>query len=75
MFVIAELLLIVLSGVIWVFIPELGIWFTVVALLPWGLRMLVGEPPFQRTPLDLLMVILLITAWVGYWAAYDKTSA
>ena len=74
-FVIAELLLIVLSGVIWVFIPELGIWFTVVALLPWGLRMLVGEPPFQRTPLDLLMVILLITAWVGYWAAYDKTSA
>lgn len=74
-FALTELLLVVLSGVIWALIPGLGIWFTLLALLPWGLRLLAREFPFRRTPLDLPVVILLITAWVGYWAAYDKESA
>jgi hypothetical protein len=71
-FSLADLLLVALSGAIWVSIPEFGIWFTLIALLPWGLRLLAKEPPFQRTPFDWLMAIFLITAWVGYWAAYDK---
>jgi hypothetical protein len=74
-FCLADLLLVALSGAIWVSIPEFGIWFTLIALLPWGLRLLAKEPPFQRTPFNWLMAIFLITAWVGYWAAYDKTSA
>ena len=65
----------VLSGLIWVFVPEMRIVFTLMVILPWGLRLLAGKPPFQRTPLDLLVALLVITAWVGYWAAYDKESA
>jgi hypothetical protein len=74
-FSLTDLLLVALSGAIWVSIPKFGIWFTLIALLPWGLRLLAKEPPFQRTPFDWLMVIFLITAWVGYLAAYDQTSA
>jgi hypothetical protein len=74
-FALAELLLVALSGVIWALVPEFGIWFTLIAFLPWGLRLFVGLPAFQRTPLDVLIAILLVTAWVGYWAAYDKSSA
>lgn len=56
-------------------VPRLAIWFTLIALFPWLLRLLGGRPPFQPTPFDLLLVIFLITAWIGYWAAYDKSSA
>jgi tetratricopeptide (TPR) repeat protein len=31
--------------------------------------------PFRRTPLDWLVVVFLVTAWVGYWASYDKATA
>ncbi|MEO8357698.1 MAG: O-antigen ligase family protein [Chloroflexota bacterium] len=74
-FAIIDLLLVAISGVAWVLIPELGIWFTLAAVLPWTLRLLAGKLPFQRTPFDWLIAIFLTTAWVGYWAAYDKTAA
>ena len=74
-FAFVDLLLVAMSGAIWVLIPELGVWFTLIALLPWALRLLAGNLPFQRTPFDWFVAIFLITAWVGYWAAYDKTTA
>jgi len=55
--------------------PEWGIWFFLIALLPWGLRIVAGRFPFRRTSLDVLIAIFLATAWVGYWAAYDKPVA
>lgn len=63
------------SAAAWISAPSLAIWFTLIALFPWVFRLLGGRSPFQRTPLDLLLAIFLITAWVGYWAAYDKDSA
>jgi hypothetical protein len=74
-FALLDFLLVIMSGVAWVFIPELGIWFTLAALLPWVVRLLAGKHPFQRTPFDWLMAVFLMTAWVGYWAAYDQTAA
>jgi len=74
-FAFTDLLLVVVSGAAWILIPKFGIWFTLFALLPWGLRLLAGSMPFKRTPFDWLMAVFLITAWVGYWAAYDKTTA
>jgi tetratricopeptide (TPR) repeat protein len=74
-FALYDLLVVIMSGVAWMIVPSLAIWFTLVALLPWVLRFLDGYLPFQRTPFDLLLVIFLITAWIGYWAAYDKTTA
>jgi len=39
------------------------------------LRLLARWLPFRRTPFDWLIVLFLATAWVGYWAAYDKVTA
>lgn len=75
LFSLADLLLVVVSGLAWIWIPKYGIWFTLLAFLPWAVRLLAGHPPFQRTPLDWLIVIFLLTAWIGYWAAYDRMAA
>lgn len=56
-------------------IPAFGLWFTLLALLPWGLRLLDKAPPYRRTPLDGAIVIFLVTTWIGYWASYDKSTA
>jgi hypothetical protein len=55
--------------------PEWGLWIILVALLPWMVRLISGRFPFQRTPLDWLIAVFLVTAWVGYWASYDRTEA
>lgn len=44
-------------------------------LLPWGIRLLVGKPPVQRTSLDSYIVIFLLTAVLGIWVAYDREAA
>jgi hypothetical protein len=74
-FALVDLLLVIISATAWMLIPGPAIWFTLIALLPWALRLLGGRLPFQRTPFDWPLVIFLITAWIGYWAAYDKTTA
>src|SRR5688572_1063641 len=64
-----------MSAAAWMLIPRYGIGFSLIALLPWVLRFLAGHLPFQRTPVDWLIAIFLVTACVGYWAAYDKSAA
>jgi hypothetical protein len=55
--------------------PRWGKWIFPVALLPWVIRIIAGQFPFQRTSLDWFIIIFLVTAWIGYCAAYDKTTA
>jgi len=74
-FALTDLLLVIMNAAAWVLIPRLGIWFCLIAFLPWILRFLAGHFPFQRTPFDWAIVIFLATAWIGYWAAYDKSAA
>jgi tetratricopeptide (TPR) repeat protein len=74
-FALIDLLLVAMSAAAWMLIPQFGIGFSLIALLPWVLRFLAGYLPFQRTPFDWLIAIFLVTAWVGYWAAYDKSAA
>ena len=74
-FAIIDLLLVIMSAAAWMLIPRFGIWFSLIAFLPWVLRFLSGYPPFQRTPFDWLIAIFLVMAWVGYWSAYDKYAA
>jgi hypothetical protein len=74
-FALVDLFLVILSGVAWIVIPAFGLWFTLLALLPWGLRWLRLGFPFCRTPFDWVMAILFVTAWVGYWVSYDRSSA
>jgi hypothetical protein len=74
-FALIDLLLVVTSAIAWMLIPRFGIGFSLIALLPWVFRFMAGHAPFQRTPFDWLIAIFLVTAWVGYWAAYDKSAA
>jgi tetratricopeptide (TPR) repeat protein len=71
----ADLLVVMMSGVAWMLIPRLAIWFTLIALLPWIFRLLDSHIPVRLTPFDWLIAIFLVTAWVGYWTAYDKSAA
>ena len=74
-FAITDLFLVMMSAAAWVLTPRLGIWFSLIAFLPWILRFLAGHLPFQRTPFDWPIAIFLVTAWISYWAAYDKSAA
>jgi O-antigen ligase len=74
-FALTDLLLAMMSATAWVLIPRLGIWFCLIAFLPWVLRFLAGHLPFQRTPFDWPIAIFLTTAWISYWAAYDESAA
>ncbi len=70
-----DLILVVVSGLAWILIPRFAIWFTLLAFLSWGVKIFAGRLAFHRTPFDWFIAIFLITAWIGYWAAYDKTAA
>jgi multisubunit Na+/H+ antiporter MnhF subunit len=75
-FALVELAFVVLCGAIWMVKPEWGIWFILVALLPLLSRMLLGDASSRRIiALDWLVLVFLVTAWVGYWAAYDTAIA
>jgi len=71
-----DLLLVILGGAAWMFFPEnIGAAPLLLLLLPWVLRLTAKEFPFRRTRFDWLMLVFLITTWVGYWASYDEVSA
>ena len=71
-----DLFLVIVSGVAWLFWPDYaGALPLLLLLLPWVLRLMVGEFPFHRTKLDWLVALFLITTWVGYWASYDEAGA
>ena len=60
------------SGALWYNWPELGAWPLLIAFLPWGIRLVQRQMPFQPTPFDLVLVVFLLTAWVGVWVSYDR---
>ncbi len=55
--------------------PQLGWRPLLVALIPWGVRLLAGRFPFKRTTIDVPLALFLATAGVGVWAAYDRETA
>lgn len=74
-FALVDLILVLVSGAVWMLKPEWGFWFLLTALLPAVFRLVGGKSPFQKTQLDGLVVIFFLTAIVGYWAAYDQATA
>lgn len=74
-FALADLALVSFCMVVWYLWPPVGRWLLLIALIPWFARVTVGSFPFKRTQLDLFLVIFIITAAIGVWAAYDRTSA
>lgn len=72
-FALLELILVLLCGAVWVIEPAWGLWFIPTALLPFVLRLLFSGVSFDGR--DGLVLLFGITAWVGYWAAYDQATA
>lgn len=71
-----DLLLVIVSGVAWLLWPDYaGALPLLLLLLPWVLRLFAKVFPFQRTPFDWLMLIFLVTAWVGCWSSYNHADA
>jgi putative inorganic carbon (HCO3(-)) transporter len=64
-----------IAGAWWVFAPQAGPWPLVIALLHWGIWLAAGKFPIRRTALDIPLILFLLTAGVGVWAAYDRTAA
>lgn len=74
-FALSEILLVFISGITLYLWPTVGSWALILPLLPWCARSAAGQLPFQRTSFDWLILFFVITAAVGYWAAYDKIAA
>jgi len=74
-FGLADLVCVSISAALWYFLPQAAWRPLLIALLPWGVRVAAGRSPFRRTRLDLPLVIFLVTAAIGVWAAYDRDAA
>ena len=74
-FALLDLGLVLFSGVMWYLKPEWGAWLLLFPLLPWIIRMLAGRFPIKRTYFDLLLLVFLLSAGVGVWAAYNQQAA
>ncbi len=74
-FALSEVLLVLASGLILYLWPSVGGWSLILLLLPWCLRLISGQFPFQRTIFDGFIAIFVLTAAIGYWAAYDENAA
>lgn len=74
-FSLADLMLVSVSIVLWELRPQ-WLWLPLmIALLPWTLRLVAGKFPFRRTSFDLPILLFLMTASVGVWAAYNREIA
>jgi O-antigen ligase len=74
-FALADLICASISSVIWFFQPEAGWWPLWIALLPWLVRLLAGQFPWRRTPMDLPAAIFLLTAVLGTFISSNPTAA
>ena len=63
------------AAAIWAMIPGVGWRPLAIALPPLAARVAAGKRPLHRTPLDLPLLIFVLTAAVGVWAAYDRGAA
>lgn len=70
-----EFLLVLISCIILSLYPKLGLWPLILAAFPWLVRIFWKDVPFQKTPFDLLIILFLMSALIGLWAAYNQEGA
>lgn len=74
-FALIELILVSLCGAAWWIFPQVG-WYPLIPIgILWAVRLAAGSAPLGRTRFDLAMLVFLLTAAVGMWAAYDRQAA
>jgi len=59
--------------VLYVF-PATGLWPILLAVIPFGVRLWIDRPLFHNGWIDGLLAVFLVTALIGYWAAYDPAA-
>lgn len=70
-----ELICLTSAAVFCTFLPKFSLLPLTIAIVPPILRMIAGRPAFIRTPFDLPIVIFILTAIIGVWAAYQLNGA
>jgi len=55
--------------------PQWGSWLAVIILLPWLARLVYRRFSFEKTAFVVPIALILITAIIGVWAAYDRQAA
>jgi tetratricopeptide (TPR) repeat protein len=63
------------AGALWYALPQAGPWPLVLALPPWLARLVLTGRLSRRTPFDVPLLLFLLMAGVGVWAAYDRQAA
>ncbi|UCF29067.1 MAG: hypothetical protein JSW42_05165 [Chloroflexota bacterium] len=74
-FTLADLILVFSYGAVVMFRPQIGGWLIVILLIPWGFRLATGRFIHSGAPLNFALALILITAGIGIWAAYDRQAA
>ncbi len=74
-FALAELLVVFAYGAVVTIWPQLGGWLVVLVLLPWLIRIVSGRVAFKKSAFIVPMALIVITAGIGVWAAYDQQAA
>jgi O-antigen ligase len=70
-----DLACVAVAGGLWYAFAEIGPWPLILALAPWVLRLVWVGRPTRRTPFDFPLLLFLLAAGVGVWAAYDRQAA
>ena len=55
--------------------PAAGLWPILLSVIPFIARLWIDRSLFHNRWIDGLLVVFLVTALIGYWAAYDTTAA
>ena len=74
-YALAEFICATVIGFIILFQPRWGGGLVFLILLPWLIRVLLGWITFERTSMVIPFVLIIITAIIGIWAAYDRPLA
>jgi len=74
-FVIVDLILVLIGGMIGMYEPKAGLLCIPILLLPWGLRFTAGMFKFKSTKFNFLIFVFLFTAIICCFSAYDRTAA
>ena len=74
-FALAELLIVFAYGAVVTIWPKLGGWLVVLVLLPWLIRIVSGRVTFEKSAFIVPLALIVITAGIGVWAAYDQQAA
>ena len=74
-FALVDLIIVFTYGAVVTIWPQLGGWLLMLVLLPWLIRIISGRITFEKSVLIVPLALVVITAGIGVWAAYERQVA